>query len=627
MVSRSVIGVGVGVLMTGALIAPTASANPATTPASATPASAANPRTADPRTADPRTVDTRTADARTVDTRAEDPKVTFLVGLPRDRSALDKAATERSTPGELTYRDHPSVTSAGKTYGASSKSVTRLRTAAQKLGVGVSVDKGRILARLTAPVSVWNKAYGLKMRTTTPTPTFPYRTFSMLDGTAYAKAPASLRAVTVEWVPTYSEYVASADVPGISEASFDDLEELLASTGTPNPWPRNLGTVPADTCDAPAVKAKAVYVPAQIQAAYGTTALAAKGVRGQDARLTVISAGGGYAAQDLADAAECFGYTAPRINVVRGTGVPQPFVNASSETHLDLITASAALPRTSSITLLQVVEGLTGFTDAFARMLDGPSVPDVASLSYGVCEAEYDALYGDYLTLNEDLLRLAAIVGTSVIVASGDYGSSMCGAQIAEESGEPTVWYPASSAWVTAVGGTRLALKPDNTRRTERVWNDLPYVGGTTPPGPAGSGGPSILINRPWWQAGVTPVGPRTVPDVALLGAIRPGWPIVYGGEVFTVGGTSGGAPFLAANLAAMSAAQRGRGFPTIGFANAWLYSAAAAKTSPFFDVVAGSNAVQVVGCCSAYPGYDMASGLGVPVMDRLYATLPRPAG
>ena len=117
------------------------------------------------------------------------------------------------------------------------------------------------------------------------------------------------------------------------------------------------------------------------------------------------------------------------------------------------------------------------------------------------------------------------------------------------------------------------------------------------------------------------------MPDVALLGAIRPGWPIVYGGEVFTVGGTSGATPFLGANLAAMSAHQRARGFPSIGFANGWLYASAAGTKPAFLDITSGSNAVQLVGCCSAYRGYDMASGLGAPIMDGLYATLPKPAG
>ena len=68
-------------------------------------------------------------------------------------------------------------------------------------------------------------------------------------------------------------------------------------------------------------------------------------------------------------------------------------------------------------------------------------------------------------------------------------------------------------------------------------------------------------------------------------------------------------------------------GYPTIGFANAWMYAAAAAETPPFYDITRGINSVQLVGCCTAYPGYDMASGLGAPQMDALYATLPRPAG
>ena len=561
-----------------------------------------------------------------VDTRAEDPEVTFLVGLPRDREALDAAAVERSTPGNLLYRDHPTISSAGKTYGASSKTITKLRTAAAGLGITVKIGKGRILARLTAPVSTWNEAYGLRMSVLEPTDGNPYRTFQMLDGNDYAKPPESLRKFTAEWVPVAAVYVPVDDLPGIDPVQVEAFEATLASPGAPLPWPRNTGTIQAD-CRAQALEERAVYTPAQIQTAYGTTALAAKGVRGQGARLTVISMGGGFDPEDLAEAADCFGYTAPTIDVVTGTGVDEPFVNVDVETHLDLITASSVLAGAGEITLLQVVDPLIGITDAFERMLEGAAVPDVASLSYGECESVYAEDFGDYLSLNDDLLRMAAIVGTTVVVAAGDHGSSMCGAAYAQETGEPSVWYPSSSAWVTSVGGTRLALKPDDTRRNERVWNDLPYTEGWPTPAPAGSGGTSLVFPRPWWQAGVTPVGPRAVPDVALLGAVRPGWPIVYGGDLFTVGGTSGGAPFLAGNLAAMSARQRDRGFPSIGFANAWLYQAAGSTKPAFFDVTSGSNAVQLVGCCSAYRGYDMASGLGAPIMDGLYATLPRPAG
>ena len=618
---RSLIFLASGALAVGVLVAPGAAALPGQVDSAAVTFRSGAP---DARTESLRA---RLATAPEVDTRAEDPDVTFLVGLPRDSAALQAAAQERSTPGNLLYRDHPSLVNAGKSYGAKSKVLTRLRTAAGSLGIDVKIDPGRILARLTAPVSTWNKAYGLRMKVTEPTPGNPYRIYAMLDGDAYAKPPEPLAKTLEEGVPLAAVYVPSDDVVGIDPDQVAGFEATLASPGTPQAWPRNGGTLPPGTCDAPALRDRAVFAPTQIQTAYGTTALAGKGVRGKGARLTVISMGGGYDAADLARAAECFGYPNPRIDVVTGTGVDKPFVNASVETHLDLITASAALPQAESITLLQVVDPLIGMTDAFARMLDGDVVPDVASLSYGVCELEYKEELTSYVALNEDLLRMAAIVGTTVVVATGDNGSSMCGARFAEETGEPTVWYPATSAWVTAVGGTRLALKADNTRRSERVWNDLPYTGNWPAPGPAGAGGASLLVDRPWWQVGATPIGPRTVPDVALLGAIRPGWPIVYGGEVFTVGGTSGATPFLGANLAAMSGHQRARGFPSIGFANAWLYSAAAGTKPAFFDIVSGTNGVQLVGCCSAYRGYDMASGLGAPIMDGLYATLPKPAG
>lgn len=574
-------------------------------------------------TVDPLAPDTP---APQVDARDANAEVTFIVGLPRDSAALQAAAQERSTPGNLLYRDHPSLLEAGKSYGAKTKAIKSLRRVAEPLGITVTVDKGRIIARLTASVATWEKAYGKKMTIVPPTTAYPYRQFAMMDGTEFVGAPAALKSVVQEMVALYAQYDPGTDTPGISPAQERELQTTLADQGAPQAWPRNRGTLPAGTCDAPALAQRAVYAPGQIQTAYGTSALAAKGVRGVGARLTVISLGGGYLPGDIELAAECFGYTQPEIKVVTGTGVPQPFVNAAIETHLDLITASSVLPLAEAITLLQVSDSYVAFTDAFARMLDGDQVPDAVSMSYGVCELDMAPPFRRLVDLNEDLLRMAAIVGTTVAVSTGDNGTSMCGAEVAEASGEPTLWYPATSPWVTAVGGTRLVLRADNTRRGERVWNDSPYMGGIVP-ADAGAGGPSSLFNRPWWQQGSTPRGPRAVPDVAVLGAIRPGWPIAYGDDIYSVGGTSGGTPFIAANLAAMTAKQRDRGYPSIGFANGWLYQSAALDKPPYFDVKRGNNGLQLVGCCVAYPGYDMASGLGVPAIDLLYPTLPKPAG
>ena len=570
--------------------------------------------------------------SRAIDTRAEDPEITFIAGLKRDSKALDIRATKAANPDEIEFRDFMTLAEAGVEYGATASTLKKLRSVAKKVGVRVQVDPSRLLARFTAPASVWQTLYGVKPRVSQPSAGDPYRVYGVIIDKEVAAEPKDFKGLVSEWHAVSSEYVASADTPGIDPQEKEQLQSLLTSAGTPLAWPVNKGTLPADTCDAKALKDRAVFAPAQIRKAYRSLALSARGMRGAGTSLTIVSLGGGYAQADLDQAATCFGYRQPPIEIALGTGVSEPFVNASVETHLDLITASSVMPEAESIRLVQAVNAEIGITDAFAVALNadgkGTKSPDVISLSYGICEAEFREELGSYLTLNEDLLRMAALVGTSVLVAAGDYGSSMCGAEAAIESG-PSVWYPASSPWVTAVGGTRLELTADNTRAAEFVWNDLPFAGGTTatPPMPAGAGGPSALFSRPWYQGGVTPTGPRAVPDVALLGAIRPGWPIVYGGQIFTVGGTSGASPFFGANLALMAAQQRVDGYPGFGFANPWFYKAAAKSPSPFYDITRGSNGVQLIGCCSVYPGYDMASGLGVPAMDALFKSIPYPAG
>ncbi len=101
--------------------------------------------------------------------------------------------------------------------------------------------------------------------------------------------------------------------------------------------------------------------------------------------------------------------------------------------------------------------------------------------------------------------------------------------------------YPAVSPYVTAVGGTRLALESGNRRSDEVVWNDSVYGQEA-----AGGGGYSKIETRPWYQDTVNTRKTRSVPDVAALADIVPGWPVVIDGTLQTVGGTSGATPFTA---------------------------------------------------------------------------------
>lgn len=562
-----------------------------------------------------------------VDPRADSTPITFLVGLKRDNATLTSEATRRSNPEELVYRDFLSLVDAGKSYGATSKTLKKVRNAAKRAGLKIQIDPGRLFARLTGSAATWNDVLGTKVEKSAASQGDPYTVYSASVKGQFPSPPADFKSSTTEWLTVYALYEPEFDTVGVDQSIVDELQGLLASSGSPQAWPRNGGTLPSGTCDAPALTSGKVYAPGQLSTAYGADGLAKKRMTGRDTRLAIVSLGGGYDSADLDAAAECFGFTMPKVNVVTTTGVSEPFVNASVETHLDLITAAAVLPKAQTIHLVEAVNPLVGIVDALAKTLNIDGAPaDAVSISYGACEYEYasGSDRGPLMSLTEDILKMAAVVGTSVVVAAGDHGTSSCGGTYADQ---PTVQYPASSPWVTAVGGTRLTLKSDNSRRSEVVWNDLPYVGDAPAPGPAGAGGPSAFFGRPTYQRGVTPVGPRMLPDVALLADIRPGWPIVYGDVLGTVGGTSGASPFFASHLALIAAKERSRGYPVLGFVNTWIYEAAGTSKNPFYDVVSGSNAVEMTGCCSAYVGYDMASGLGAPSMDLLYKSLPSPAG
>jgi subtilase family serine protease len=87
--------------------------------------------------------------------------------------------------------------------------------------------------------------------------------------------------------------------------------------------------------------------------------------------------------------------------------------------------------------------------------------------------------------------------------------------------------------------------------------------------------------------------------------------------------GTSAAAPLMAGAFAVLSARERAAGRPPLGLVNGLLY-ATAPQTA--FDVVSGNNGYDSrVPAQTAGPGYDLASGLGVPRFDVLAGALPAP--
>ena len=584
---------------------------------------------------------------RTAPTATPDPdtRITLFAGLPRDSKRLASRARAVSEPGSASFRDVGTLKEVGRTYGASSKAVAALKSTARRLNISVHVDPTRIFARLTATVATWERVLGV---TVTYTPAlkgsaggesgpYPYATYYFTNAKTglLVATPKVLARVVEEFIPAATVYDPAQDIPGPAPLPPQPRAILPIDDSTPEPWPSNEGSPIGPACNVPAIAERELYTPRQTRDVYGTSEVLRKGAPGAAARVTIVSLGGGFAKKDLAAFADCFGVANPTIAVTRGTGVPREIVSASAETHLDLQTVMGVLADARRIDLMQEVNDdfNIGMVDGFARALnrDGKATvsPDAVSLSYDGCEINMlqdlqDGVSGmPTISLLEDVFAMSGLVGTALFIASGDAGSSLC--QIIGDYGTATgtVSYPGSSPWVTIVGGTRLRLGEGNVRTQEVVWNDVQYgLDG------AGTGGYSLLFGKPWYQSRTFSSDRRTVPDVAALAAVFPGWPLSYDGQIQSIGGTSGSSPFTAANIALLSARERTKGRPPIGFANPWLYSRG---KGAFYDVRAGDNQIAVTvpgefvnipGCCQAVRGFDLVSGLGVPRFERLLAAL-----
>jgi kumamolisin len=239
--------------------------------------------------------------------------------------------------------------------------------------------------------------------------------------------------------------------------------------------------------------------------------------------------------------------------------------------------------------------------------------PVVLSISWGLAEEDPGWSATAIATIN-DRLNAARLQGITICVAAGDDGS---GDEL--NDGQAHVDFPGSSPFVLDVGGTM--LKKTGTGVTEVVWWEPPGRR-TNSGGGATGGGVSMVFPRPPWQdVQVTSlnrgsIDGRVVPDVAAL-AGPPLYQLVFVGKAQPNGGTSASAPLWAALVARINAslpqAKKQR------FLTPLLYQKGSnghpVAKSVFRDITSGNNVSKPepgVGY-SAGPGYDAASGWGVP--------------
>jgi subtilase family serine protease len=369
------------------------------------------------------------------------------------------------------------------------------------------------------------------------------------------------------------------------------------------------------------------FTPNQYRQAYDIGVNPAVAGDGERVALVEID---GFKLSDITTFASCFGLPAGNIKVFH-VGVHHN-LKPSFETTLDLemLLASAHGVYARGVSVYQSRPTGSVVLRALTAPLRHPNNrPDVISASLGICEPGLLATRSVGRAGTDAFnrtLEVAAADGVSVVSSAGDSGSTSC-VNPRSRIGTPfrlkAVSFPASSPWVTGVGGTNVALNAGNGIVRQVVWNNSPGLPD------AGGGGYSRLFRRPSYQRGFTRSRHRVVPDVSMLAdpypgyliycSARPGCVNSFNSDPWTpFGGTSAGAPLLAGSFALVDAELRTHGYPNLGFANPLLYKIARSKLrhAVFRDVRIGSNDVfaakgRGVGCCSAKRGFDAASGLG----------------
>ncbi len=538
-------------------------------------------------------------------------------------AALDDLLAGQQNPASPSYHRWLTPEQFGARFGASDADLQILQQWLELHGFTVeAVAPGRTSVEFSGTAAAAEEAFGVSLQR--------YRR----DGREYfenaspVQLPASFAGV-VSGVSGLSSYRLASPRLKAARAGVTPSPQYTTSTGTHYLLPWDFGQV------------------------YGMHALTGAGYNGHGITIGVL----GQSAVDTAQLTYFQQKTGQAVKLP--TMVLVPYTSASAkvtsdeaESELDLEYAGANAP---GATIQFIYTGCAnastgdcnnnGVFDALSYAVRN-NLAQILSVSYGGCEAD-DASYAQ--STIEPLLKQANAQGQTIVVASGDSGAANCEQSVTatRASAGLAVSYPASSAYVTAIGGTQLTSdssanwSANNNGSSgsaagympETGWNDTATYGSLT----ASGGGASKIFTKPWWQtgSGVPQDGQRDVPDIAFAANVSEhaylicdaDEPCVSGSAGFVVGrdgGAVGGTSAATPNFAAMLAlVEQANGGGALGNVNPGLYGLAAGAnaSSIFHDITTGNNIVPCVSgsvdCTngllgySAGAGYDLVTGLG----------------
>jgi kumamolisin len=567
-------------------------------------------------------------------------KLGLQLGLKANNSGIQKKAKSASNPSSSSYGKYLSLSNLASKYGATSSVRKGVVNAFKSQHVSATVDVTHLRASATVSIGKAQKIFGTKWA--------DYRTSSGAIVALPVNTPKLPKGIKGN-VDTIAGMRLTVGAHGSAARRPRARPVARAAAGGPydGGTPTRTGTVgPSclDTTDPGVLALSSGLYPNQILTAYGIAPLHSAGLLGEGVRLAIVGEAP-TPSSDVNQFRNCFGAQGTPLKIHNGSGI-QPILESS----LDAMVVSMVAPQLDRFDLW--VHPINEDADdgdvlGFLKMLaapvqatsNGAPLPNVVSVSYGVCESTVSP-YSASRTLVNRLLAAEAAMGITVVVAAGDTGSSACArgvppGQLTSSEKKPQVSWPASSGWVLAVGGTNLTLAADNSIATTGPWNDTVYPSPYTDTA-GGGGGQSTFQSKPSWQPAQSFASSkyRMVPDVSLFADESPGYPIVCSSgvqgcpksaqSISFVGGTSAATPLMAGVIALWAQQAKQQGLPRPGFVPPLMYALEKSSPGAFIDITQGGNALFGGSCCPARPGFDLATGIGSPIANTVAALLPK---
>ncbi|MGV9338096.1 S53 family peptidase [Streptomyces sp. NPDC003688] len=523
-----------------------------------------------------------TADSARVQARV------YLAG--RDAAGLAAYARAVSDPASPQYGKYLGAKEAQARFGASKAQVSAVKSWLRSAGLDVTGVTAHYVS-VSGDVAAAEKAFGTQLHNFAK----GKRTYRAPQSTA--SVPAALRGavLTVTGLDSAPHIAHHDDELPPPDGVFKNAGPFSSYFGS------NVASTLPDAYGHKIPYAIKGYTGKQLRAAYG-----AGDYTGRHVRVAITDA---YASPTIAADASTYAKTngdaAWKAGQLRQV-LPQDYTKTEEcgaagwygEETLDVEAVHAVAPN-ADVTYVGAASCYDDdLLDSLSKVVD-QHLADIVSNSWGDIEANQTP---DLAAAYDRVFQLGAVQGIGFYFSSGDDGDQ------AAASGTKQVDTPANSAWVTAVGGTSLAVGKGDAYQWETGWGTekatLSADGKSWDSFPGAftsgaGGGTSKNVPQPYYQKGIVPkalatannaTGNRVVPDIAAVADPNTGF-LVGQTQTFPdgtqqyseyrIGGTSLAAPVIAA---VQALAQEARGGSAIGFANPVIYQRYG-KKGVFHDV------------------------------------------